>query len=94
MISIKKVKGHSMEPDLNDGDYIVVLSLFLNRLRLDDWVVIQHPQFGNIVKQICGVSSEGYKVKGLSKYSTDTESLGVIRQNMIRGKVLLRIAGS
>ena len=78
-----------MEPDLNDGDYIVVLSLFLNRLQLDDWVVIQHPQFGNIVKQICGVSSEGYKVKGLSQYSTDTESLGVIRQNMIRGKVLL-----
>ena len=92
MISIKKVKGHSMEPDLNDGDYIVVLSLFLNRLRLDDWVVIQHPQFGNIVKQICDVSSNGFRVKGLSQYSTDSESFGLIRQDMIQGKVLLRIA--
>ncbi len=91
MISIKKVRGRSMEPDLQDGDYIVVLSAFLSSLKVDDWVIINHPQYGHIVKQICTVNSNGFRVRGLSTHSTDTLSLGLIKQNMILGRVLLRI---
>ena len=80
-----------MEPDLHDGDYIVVLLAFLNSLKVDDWVIINHPQYGHIVKQICAIDSNGFRVKGLSTYSTDTLSLGLIKQDMILGRVLLRI---
>ena len=92
MISINKVKGRSMEPDLHNGDYIVVLTVFLNRLRLGDRVVINHPQFGRIVKEICDVGVDGYRVRGLNQHSTDSRSLGLITQDMIAGKVLYHIS--
>ena len=81
-----------MEPDLHHGDYIVVLTIFLNRLRLGDWVIINHPRFGRIIKEICDVSVEGFGVKGLSQHSTDSTSLGLITQDMVLGKVLFRIS--
>ena len=92
MISINKVKGRSMEPDLHNGDYIVVLSIYLSRLQLGDWVIINHPRFGRIVKEICDVSVDGFRVKGLNQDSTDSRSLGLITQDMILGKVLCHIS--
>ena len=46
MISVKKVRGRSMEPDLKDGDYIVVLSVFLNKIRVGHWIIIDHLRYG------------------------------------------------
>ena len=82
-----------MEPDLKDGDYIVVLSAFLHHIKVGNWIVIRHPNYGKIVKQVCEVGSQGYRVKGLSHYSTDSLSLGLISREMITGKVLFRISG-
>ena len=93
MISVKKVRGRSMEPDLKDGDYIVVLSVFLNNIRVGHWIIIDHPHYGRMVKQVCEINPQGYRVRGLSEHSTDTLSLGLIRKEMIVGKVLFRISG-
>lgn len=60
MISIARIEGQSMAPTFASGDYVLgVRPFFASSLRVGQVVVIEHPQYGKIVKRIQSISASG-----------------------------------
>lgn len=91
MIYLSKVKGHSMSPSYMDGDYLLSVTRRLVSLQLGDVIIIKHPVYGDLVKQICRKEDSGYFVQGTNALSTGSDSIGLILPQMIEGKVVLKI---
>ena len=91
MLKIFKIKGTSMSPSLEEGDFVLTLSKRLVSLKIDDFIVFTDSIYGTIVKQIVRKEKNSYWVKGLSSGSMDSESLGSIPRERIYGKVILKI---
>lgn len=92
MIHLSKVKGSSMSPSYSDGDYLLSISAKLFKLKKGDVIIIKHPFYGYLVKQICRKVESGFYVQGTHPMSIDMESLGVIIPKMIKGKVVSKIS--
>jgi nickel-type superoxide dismutase maturation protease len=92
MIWLSKVKGQSMSPLFTDGDYLLSISTKLAKLNLGNVVIINHPAYGYIVKEISRKVEKGFFVQGTHPMSTDSQSIGLITPTMIHGKVILKIS--
>jgi nickel-type superoxide dismutase maturation protease len=91
-IAIFKVKDKSMQPSLNDGDYIIVsrVSYLFNSPKPSEIIVLKHPLNGMlIVKRIAHERNGMFYVTGdNAKESEDSRSFGYISRAAIFGKVL------
>lgn len=87
-----KVTGESMLPGLRSGDYV-----FIRRrppsLLTGDLVVVQHTQFGTIIKRIKHVCSNNqFTLEGDNPLaSTSSAALGLVSKEQVLGKVVWQI---
>ncbi|MGD1933185.1 MAG: S24/S26 family peptidase [Candidatus Phaeomarinobacter sp.] len=87
---ITRVEGHSMEPGLCHGDYVVSRMATASP---GDVVLIDHPSLGRIVKRVLSRDENGALIVfGDSPLSTSSEVIGPIRPDDIEGVVCWRIA--
>jgi signal peptidase I len=91
MLSIIKVQGESMMPELADGDFVVISRLFWS-LKPRDKVVAYHEIYDVLVKQIHSHRTDkGFLLEGLNSASVSSEKMGWISPDQMIGKVLFCI---
>ena len=90
MLNVMRVKGRSMIPALFPYEFVVVINWPFMRFGLNDIVVIDTPQFGRVIKRICGAQKQArFRVAGDNKFESVTETeLGWISRNQLKGKVV------
>ena len=80
-----KVKGHSMEPNYYEGDYVLISSLF--PVKKVDVVVIQK-QGKRMLKRVSHIKDSKYLVLS-DNHGSDSRSFGPVKKQEILGKVIL-----
>ena len=92
MLSILRIRGDSMRPDLIPGDYVIILRCFWP-LRRGVKVVVKHPDYGIIIKRVKHRGSCGrYKLIGDNReVSVSSEKLGWVAAKHILGRVIFTI---
>ena len=84
-----RVVGSSMEETLSDGDLIIFKTKNLD-LKVGDLVVACHPIIKSklIIKRIFKIYQNKFDLRGDNfLYSTDSRSFGLIKSDLIVGKV-------
>ena len=80
-----------MYPTLANGDYVVISTLFW-RLKADDIVVVEHPEYQKIIKRIDTIDDQGHLwLKGDNEASLSPEKMGWIKKQWLVGKVIYTI---
>lgn len=94
-LKLFKVTGNSMLPTLAEGDFVLAFRRARQVLDVGDCVVIDHSEFGLIVKRITRILPSGnLNVAGDNlAMSTQSERLGLVPRDRVLGKVLLPIHG-
>jgi signal peptidase I len=92
MFKIVKVKGNSMSPDFQEGDFaaLVTVPFFSKRLKVGDVIIFEHRLYGRLIKRIAAFDPETGEVyvEGVDPGGLDSRRLGTIRRENIRGKVI------
>ena len=86
-----RIVGDSMAPDLPNGAYALFRKT--RDLREGHTVLVDHPDFGRIVKRIGKIDPAGVTLQGTDPRSTSSERLGCVPLSAIRGRYWLRLAG-
>lgn len=90
-----RVKDRSMEPEIREGDRVLVntLSYVLSRPKEGDVVVVRHPEESRyLVKRIVRVEGKDFFILGDNRdYSVDSRQFGPVPRELIIGRVLLRL---
>jgi phage repressor protein C with HTH and peptisase S24 domain len=85
-LKIYKIAGHSMEPGLKPGQY--VLARQTNNIKLEDIVICTYDN-QNLIKRVKSIAPEGISVRGDNQNSSlDSRDIGLISQDKVLGKVL------
>lgn len=88
------VKGHSMQPVLNEGDHILVSkwAYVFSKPKKGDIIVFKTINEGKyILKRIQKEVSQGFIVKGENRAdSLGSNFFGIIKPNQVLGKFLLK----
>lgn len=90
MLRIFRVTGSSMEPTLNDGDYVVAATR-LWRPRESKLAVANHPEYGLLIKRVRRRSPTGYTLSSDNPLGTDSRKFGEVSERHVIGPVLLTI---
>jgi phage repressor protein C with HTH and peptisase S24 domain len=97
MFKILKVRGHSLQPDVRPGDFVVVACTPLLRrsLRPGDLVVFQRKPYGVMIKRVHRVDNDQgvLFVLGTDEDSLDSRSFGALRYRDLIGKVIWHVRG-
>ena len=92
MMRMIKISGNSLEPLLSSGDYALVRTTPLPRIRPQDIVVFRHPDYGLLIKQVQRITDSGdLFVQGLRPHSVDSRSFGAVPRASVFGKVVWSI---
>ncbi len=95
MFKIVRIKGHSMHPRFQDGDFIILRTLIgkSTRFRAGQIVVLDHDVYGTLVKRIQQVDPERGRLYVLSEHEDglDSRQLGWIDADRVTGRVLFHI---
>jgi len=85
-----KVAGDSMLPNFYCGDFVIAYRLFHSVFKQGDVVVVEHAQFGKIIKRIITIENGGtlLLVGDNLAASTDTLALGSIQPKQVLGRVI------
>lgn len=81
-----KVEGDSMARMLPDGSFALFRAA--RRVRPGQTVLVQHPRFGRIVKQVTSCTDDGIGLRGLNMKSTSAEDLGRVPLKAVEGVLL------
>lgn len=89
VFSLVKVNGGSMAPVLPDGAYALFRQA--RSCECGDVVLVDHPQFGLIVKIVSGFTSDGrVGLAGIASLSTSPARLGMVTTASVKGKLVAR----
>jgi nickel-type superoxide dismutase maturation protease len=95
MLRFIKVSGDSLNPVICEGDFVLIVKIpfVLNSLKQGDVVVLNHPEYGRLIKRIAWVSADGEAifVVGTHEFSVDSRQFGPISKRMLHGKVIWHI---
>jgi len=98
MLNIIKVTGNSLSPFFLPGDYVLVRNYRpgYKNLRVGNFVVFQHSEFGRLIKQVHTIYPETktLKVVGSHEKSISSHKLGLIPYSDLIGKVIFHIKQS
>lgn len=88
------VKGSSMEPTYQDGDYVLFekVSVYLGRIYPGDVVALRYPldQTTRLVKRVEKIESDKFFVVGDNlDESSDSREWGPVERSFLIGKALL-----
>lgn len=84
MFKIVKVRGASMRPTLALGDYLIITKARV--LRPGFVVLVDHPEYGIIVKRVKSVNGETFRLEGDGHVTTTTHELGDIQMSHLIGR--------
>lgn len=89
-LKIWKVMGHSMFPRIPQYSYVLVTSWhFFRKLKVNQDVLINHPEHGLIIKSIAIIDKNNLIwCKGENASSISVEKLGPVSNSQIIGKVV------
>jgi len=91
---ILRVSGQSMQPDYNDGDYIVISPWFIQWFTKEGKdIVFMHDKLGHLVKRVMRVDklNKTVSVYGTGPESTTGEEIGNIPFKNIFGLVIFHL---
>jgi signal peptidase I len=94
MIKILRISGRSLEPDFQDGGYVVVskLPFYFRRARRGDVVAFNKAPYGLLIKRVEYLTPAGELfVLGTHAASVDSLQFGPIRQQEVLGKVIVQV---
>lgn len=91
MLRLHKVKGKSMSPYFNEGDYVLSFFKKPHKLKEGDIIIFKDSVYGRMIKKISKKQDEGLTVSGTHPYSTDSKTLGLIPFSNVIGKVIWKI---
>ena len=83
-----------MSPQLNCGDYVLLLTLFNRRsIRPTQRLVFDHAQYGRMVKEVVSVDTEQntFTAKGLNNESVSMQQIGAMPFETVVGRVIWSI---
>jgi len=86
------VSGHSMEPALREGDWVLVIPQ--RRPRQGDVVLVRDPRDSRLLlKRVAQIGPEGCVVMGdRTDHSTDSRVFGAVPFDHVVGRAVLRYA--
>lgn len=89
-LSCYKVAGDSMLPSFCCGDFVIIYRRAHSTFKQGDVVVVDHAEFGKIIKRILAVRNDGclLLVGDNLMASTDTFTLGSIQPKQVLGRVI------
>ncbi|HBR98531.1 MAG TPA: peptidase S24 [Gammaproteobacteria bacterium] len=91
MLGVFRIRGDSMSPGLQSGDFVVALTAFC-RARLGRLLVVRHPQYGIIVKRVIGIDADDACWLGSDhEAGVSSERMGRVLSDHIVGRVIWRI---
>lgn len=92
--SIHVVRGHSMQPFLNEGDRVVVFrwAYIFSRPKVGDVVVFRHSDRNEYIKRISAAAEKNeFVVAGDNKRdSMDSRKHGHVQRKAVIGKVIMK----
>lgn len=91
MIKILRVEGRSLEPDFQEGDYVVIskIPLLWRKACPGDVVAFHKPPYGLLIKRVEYLTPGGELfVLGTHAASVDSLQFGPVRPQDILGKVI------
>ena len=93
MLRFMRVEGSSLQPEYQEGDFVLILtgSLLPARIKQGDVIVFQHAEYGQLIKRVTHVLRDEVYVTGTQPNSLDSRRLGPIPRHTINGKVLWHI---
>lgn len=94
MLNLIKVKGESMSPRLQDGDFVFTSRLH-KKLKVGHLVVVDHAFYGFIVKKVLHIAPDGQLwLGGENNKSLESERIGWVSARRVVGKVIFCICSS
>ena len=92
MIYLRRINGNRMSPTLLNGDYIVAFSPLQKRFSVGDIVIVNHPQFSEIIKRIHYIDEQGkFWLIGDGLDTLSTDKMGAIDITQILAKLCWHI---
>ncbi len=95
MLRLFRIQGHSLEPEYQPGDFVLVskIPLLFHPPRPGDVIGFKHPAFGLLIKQIECIDPQTKQIQviGIHPDSIDSREFGPISDNQIIGKLLWHI---
>ena len=86
--------GHLSEIQVKEGDFVITISLplLLRTINSGDVIVFDHAIYGRLLKRVLHfTANDQVFVIGANKNSLDSNHLGPINRDKIRGKVVWKI---
>ncbi|VUD40841.1 hypothetical protein TDB9533_00364 [Thalassocella blandensis] len=81
-----------MSPSFIEGDYVMCYRLPWMHLKIDDVVVLQHPNYPLMIKRICEINQHGHlKITGENSLSSQFDFW--FSPSRVVGKVLFHFKG-
>jgi len=95
MFRLLKVRGRSLHPDYQDGDYVFTAKAPFpsGKIKAGDVIVFRQPVHGLLIKRVSKVLGDGqtYEVRGTQVDSTDSRNFGPVPLSRVSGKVIWHI---
>jgi phage repressor protein C with HTH and peptisase S24 domain len=92
MFRIIKVTGHSLSPEYQEGDYVLLHTKpFFFQLKSGDTIVFNQAAYGKMIKKIDRIDYNLVYVVGTHATSVDSRQFGPISLEDITGKVIWHI---
>jgi signal peptidase I len=96
MLRLIKIRGHSLHPDYQDGDYVLVARVPFpsGKIRAGDVILFHQPGYPLMIKRVHRVLEGGksYEVRGTQIDSTDSRNFGSVPKELVAEKVIWHIA--
>jgi signal peptidase I len=94
MIQLLKIRGNSIEPYLQDGDFAIIRKRHKRMtFRVGEYIVFHQKMYGVLIKRIHHINAQSktLTVHGSHEFSSDSRLFGDIDPDQVIGKVLFRI---
>lgn len=91
MLKFIKVKGDSLSPDYQEGDYVMILTYPFFLFKRGDTIVFRHSDYGRMIKKIDRRDRDSIYVVGTHPNSIDSRRFGPIDRGAVAGKVIWHI---
>jgi signal peptidase I len=95
MIRLLRVRGQSLTPQIEDGDFVLTFKLpIFFPIRVGDTIVFHKPPYGILVKQVERLDNQRRRfwVRGNHPQSVGSHTFGWVQTHEVIGKVMVRIS--
>lgn len=81
-----------MLPIYQPGDYVLVVKMLFRLPAIGDILVIKHPKFGTLIKQVKIIKASGLIMQSINQIGISQDDIGLVRSDQIIGRVLYKFS--